>query len=179
MKTKNYIMGLLLLSLLLLNLGNVLGAITYNSPTPASNSNVLTDTITASATSTLTNLKNITLVLTKDGTEFGRNTGAVNVTSVSLTVNNLRVGAYVLTAQSFNWTGINETSTRSFNVGQCNGQENYLWAFLLLCFVIGMVYFAVDGFMNGSGVSIAFLVALTFGALMVGSFVLPLLRNMC
>lgn len=63
--------------------------------------------------------------------------------------------------------------------GQCNTSETSLWGLLLLMFIVGLLYTAYKGFIEGSAVAmISFVVILTVATLIVSSSI-DLLRGLC
>lgn len=172
MNNKNFVY----MFLFLVCLSVVSATITFNDPTPTASQFLRTTTVDANASSDLDAVSNVTLTLTLNGRTVA--TGFLASDSATLTASNLQSGAYTLTAVGRNDTA-SDTATRSFTISPCNTSEGYLWGIILLVFIVGLVYFAYDGFFNGNGLSIAFLIMLTVVTVIVSSFALSVLRTLC
>jgi hypothetical protein len=174
----NKIFYLMPIIMLILLSGFVSAAITIS--TPPTNGSILRNDVSVTATVTRANNVNTTISLyTYSGdTLVDTKLTAGNTSTLSITYNTLSAQQYYLLATSNNGTTLNSDSTY-FTVTGCNNQSYAIWGILLLIFIVGLLYFVLTGFMSGEGTGLSFILAITIAAVLIGTFVLPLLRPLC
>lgn len=177
MKTYKYLWVLFFVGLLCAP--GVFATVTWNSPTPSASELLRNNDVVANASTDLAGLGTINLTLTLGTTTVSNSVGGAGIPSVKLTINDLAPGDYVLTATAKNTTGTSDTSTRAFTVSNCNNTDYTIWGALLLVFIVGLIFFAYNGFVNGSGISVLWLVALSIATMIIGTFLSGALRTVC
>jgi hypothetical protein len=170
--------NILVVLLVLLMLPLVSATTRFVGDTPTEAQLLHGSTATVSGESTLVALSNLSIRLSLNGRVVQVYENATHNLS-TLTATDLTFGSYSALLTARNSTGGTETATRTFTLSACNTSEYALWGVLLLIFIVGLLYFAYDGFINGNAMSVAWLVGVTVATFLVGTFAMTALRGLC
>lgn len=176
---KKNVMPLVLFGMIILMMGSVLATITF---TGVTDGQTIRQDATVSFVSSVTNMKNVTMTLynSADAVIVSQHTNA-NTSSYNIVFNDLVANTYRVNVIGTNVSGVTEdTGNLYFTITGCTPMNYALWGIVMLVFVVGLLYFAYNGFIEGhAGSMISFLIMLTIAVVVVGSFSLTVLRPLC
>lgn len=177
---KKNMMPLILFGMIILMMGSVLATITY---TGVTDRQTIRQDTTIGYSSNQTNVRNITLTITdpQNNVIVLKRTEA-NISSYTIVFNDLVANTYTYQGNGFNVTNHNVDigASGTFTITGCTPMNYALWGIVMLVFVVGLLYFAYNGFIEGhAGSIISFLIMLTVAVVVVGSFSLTVLRPLC